>query len=254
MKTIFPLLITLLLAPLNIIQAAEAQQAAKSTEAATGKKDAFFTPEKDKAGLKNAGPIDPALPNVLILGDSISIGYTNQVRDRLKLKANVVRPSANCGDTPMGLAGIDAWLGDTHWRVIHFNWGLWDLCYRNPESKTQGHRDKVNGKLSVSLADYEKNLDLLVERLKRTGATLIWASTTTVPQDEAGRIAGDEIKYNAAAERVMKKYGVAIDDLHAVTEIFAPEMFAGKGDVHYQAEGYEKLADQVAQQIESALP
>jgi len=40
--------------------------------------------------------------------------------------------------------------------VIHFNWGLWDLCYRNPLVKNQGNRDKVNGKLSVSLDDYER--------------------------------------------------------------------------------------------------
>ncbi|WPJ96422.1 hypothetical protein SH580_01735 [Coraliomargarita algicola] len=39
---------------------------------------------------------DPELPNVLILGDSISIGYNLQLRHLLKRKANVYRPmSAN---------------------------------------------------------------------------------------------------------------------------------------------------------------
>ena len=206
---------------------------------------------KPKAG--GAVATDSTLPNVLILGDSISIGYTPVVRDALKGKANVIRPSANCGETRMGLAGIDDWLGDGKWDVIHFNWGLWDLCYRNPESKTQGHRDKVNGKQAIPLAEYEANLERLVERLKQTGAVLVWASTTVVPEGEAGRVVGDELKYNAAAERVMKKHGVRIDDLHSLTKTFEPELFTKPGDVHYTAGGYGKIGAQAAAAIEAAL-
>ena len=36
------------------------------------------------------------LPRVLILGDSISIGYTEPVRKQLQGKAEVLRPNANC--------------------------------------------------------------------------------------------------------------------------------------------------------------
>lgn len=197
--------------------------------------------------------IDPKLPNVLILGDSISIGYTPVVRKELKGKANVLRPDANCGETRMGLAGIDGWLGDGKWDFIHFNWGLWDLCYRNPDSKTQGHRDKVNGKQAVPVAEYEANLERLVERLKRTGAVLIWASTTVVPDGEAGRVVGDEVKYNAIAERVMKKHGVRIDDLHALTKTFVPDLFTKPGDVHYTPAGYGKIGSHAAAEIENAL-
>ena len=203
--------------------------------------------------MKSVAAIDKTLPNVLILGDSISIGYTLQVRERLKGKANVIRPNANCGDTRMGLAGIEQWLGTNHWDVIHFNWGLWDLCYRNPKSESQGHRDKVNGKLSTSLADYEKNLEALVQRLKRTGAVLIWASITVVPEGEAGRFVGDDVKYNAVAERVMKKHGVLINDLYATTKAFPPELFKAPGDVHYTPEGSAKLAAQVAAKISEGL-
>jgi hypothetical protein len=215
--------------------------------------ETFFTPEQDKAGLKRVAKMDPALPNVLILGDSISIGYTLPVRERLKGKANVIRPNANCGDTQRGLAEIQKWLGTNHWDVIHFNWGLWDLCYRNPKSENQGHRDKVNGKLSTSLEDYEKNLETLVVQLKRTGAVLIWASITVVPEGEAGRVVGDEVKYNAVAERVMKKHGVLINDLYATTKAFPPGMFKAPGDVHYTPEGSAKLADQVAANISEGL-
>ena len=214
----------------------------------------FHTPEKDKKGLTEKAEIDAKLPNVLILGDSISIGYTRQVRRGLEGKANVIRPKANCGDTPRGLAKIDAWLGDKKWDVIHFNWGLWDLCYRHPESKTQGRRDKVKGTISTPLPEYEKNIEKLVVRLKKTGATLIWASTTMVPEGEAGRVVGDDIKYNAAAARVMKKHGVLINDLHAASSAFAPEMFTKPGDVHFKTTGSEKLAAQVVAVISKALP
>lgn len=193
------------------------------------------------------------LPNVLILGDSISIGYTRQVRKGLAGKANVFRPKANCGDTPRGLAQIDKWLGDKKWHVIHFNWGLWDLCHRHPESKAQGKRDKVNGKISTPLPQYEKNIEKLVTRLKKTGATLIWASTTVVPEGEVGRFVGDDIKYNAAAARVMKKHGVAINDLHALSAGFAADKFTKPGDVHYTSKGSAKLAEQVVVSISSVL-
>ena len=221
---------------------------------ATDAKDfPFFTPERDQKGMKGGDPVDPNLPNVLILGDSISIGYTTQVRQGLKGKANLIRPNANCGDTRRGLANIEKWLGDTKWDVIHFNWGLWDLCYRNPDSKTQGNRNKTDGKISVPIPEYEENLESLVDRLKRTGAILIWASTTFVPEGESGRFAGDEVKYNAAAARIMEKHGVKIDDLHATTAKFGPELFSGPGNVHYKPQGSAKLAAQVVEEIEKAL-
>ncbi len=240
-RHLLSLLTVLLLAPL-------AMQAKPQTNTET-----FYTPKQDRRGMKSGAAIDQSLPNVLILGDSISVGYTLQVRERLKGKANVIRPNTNCGDTRRGLAGIEEWLGTNHWDVIHFNWGLWDLCYRNPQSKNQGHRDKVNGKLSTSLADYEKNLEALVQRLKKTGAVLIWASTTVVPEGEAGRVVGDDVKYNAVAERVMKKHGVLINDLYATTKAFPPDMFKAPGDVHYTPEGSAKLADQVAAKISEGL-
>lgn len=213
----------------------------------------FFTPEADKKKLVDKMEIDPALPKVLILGDSISMGYTNMVRDGLKAKANVVRPKDNCGDTVIGLKKLDAWLGDKDWDVIHFNWGLWDLCYRNPKLDKAGNRDKVNGKISVPLPEYENNLDQLVTQLKATGATLIWASTTYVPEGESGRHVGDDVKYNEAAARVMKKHGVAINDLHALSASFEPHMFVRPGDVHYTASGSQKLADQVVAKISEVL-
>ena len=77
----------------------------------------------------------PNLPRVLIIGDSISMGYTLHTRKRLKGKANLHRPPTNCGPTTKGLEEIDAWLGEKSWDVIHFNWGLHDLKYMNEKGQ-----------------------------------------------------------------------------------------------------------------------
>jgi acyl-CoA thioesterase-1 len=74
------------------------------------------------------------LPRVLLIGDSISIGYTLPVRELMQGVANVHRPLTNCGPTTEGLQHIDQWLGKEKWDVIHFNWGLHDLKYMGPSS------------------------------------------------------------------------------------------------------------------------
>lgn len=190
---------------------------------------------------------------MLIIGDSISGGYTKEVARLLKGKAVVEHNPGNAEHTGTGLKKIDEWLGTTEWDVIYFNWGLWDLCYRHPESKLQGKRDKVNGTVTTALDVYEQNLDQLVTRLKQTKAELIWAHTTVVPDGEPGRHVGDDAKYNAAAARVMEKHGVPINDLHALTKEFDPKLFSRPGDVHYSGAGYGKLARQVASAIEAAI-
>jgi hypothetical protein len=206
--------------------------------------------------------IDPAfakvedvvgLPRVLLIGDSISIGYTAPTRELLKGKANVHRIPVNGGPTPNGLKNLKTWLGDSKWDVIHFNWGLHDLKYVGEKGDAIVDAKTPGAHMQVSIGDYEKNLTELVTQLKATGAKLIWCSTTPVPEGAKGRITGDEVKYNEAAARVMKAAGVPTDDLYAhaikrITEI------QNKADVHYNAAGYKYLAEKVAAEIEAALP
>src|SRR5262245_1601153 len=54
------------------------------------------------------------LPRVLIIGDSISIGYQPALREALKGKANVHRPATNCGPTTRGVEQIEQWLGSNN--------------------------------------------------------------------------------------------------------------------------------------------
>ncbi len=193
------------------------------------------------------------LPRALIIGDSISIGYTPHVVAALKGKVEVIHHKGNAQHTGTGLKMLDRWIGGKQWDVIHFNWGLWDLCYRHSESKVQGRRDKVRGTLTISLEQYEKNLDQLAARLKKTKAKLIWAHTTTVPTGEAGRKLGDDDRYNEVAARVMKKHGIEINDLNSVSDSFPPALFTAAGNVHFKTEGSKRLGQAVADRITGAL-
>jgi len=186
---------------------------------------------------------DPVTPRpnrlqVLLLGHSISIDYTLHVRGLLSGVADVHRPAANCESTRLGLKELERWLGNAKWDIIHFNWGLHDLKL----VKTNGGRPSEK---QVDLEDYEKNLRSLVSRLQKTGARLIWASTTPVPEGTSNRISGAEREYNAAANRIMAECGIRVDDLHAfamprLREIQMP------ANVHFTPEGSMQLGRQVA--------
>jgi len=195
----------------------------------------------------------PGLPRVLLIGDSISIGYTLPVRKLLADKANVHRVPTNARHTGIGLENIHKWLGDGKWDVMHFNWGLHDLCYRSRNAKTSGRRDKVNGSLDLTFQEYQQNLRKLVKILKATDAKLIWTSTTPVPDGEPGRIKGDEIRYNKAAEKIMKENGVMINDLYAHAFPKLSRIQRPNGNVHFTAGGSNYLAEQVAASILKAL-
>jgi len=195
-------------------------------------------------------PDNPSLPRVLLIGDSISMAYTIPTRRLLQGRANVHRILMNGSSTDVGMANLDAWLGDGKWDVIHFNWGLHDLTVLLGQGGL-----KNDGSYLVPLDRYQKNLEELVRKLKRTGATLIWATTTPIPHVDKAillRISGDEITYNAIARKIMDSNGIAIDDLYGFA---LPRL--GKiqkpADVHFTDEGSEELAKQVAASILAAL-
>ncbi|MDR3406471.1 MAG: SGNH/GDSL hydrolase family protein [Chthoniobacter sp.] len=203
------------------------------------KKDPSLAAVEDTAGL----------PRVLLIGDSISMGYTIPTREALQGVANVHRIPTNGSSTDVGLKNLDAWLAtdgaDKKWDVIHFNWGLHDLKHWK-DGKMDPAGPQVN-----PVEQYEKNLREIVARLKKTGAKLIFATTTPVPEGTVGRVAKDEVGYNEIALRVMKSEGVAVDDLHAVV-VAHPDSQLPK-NVHFSKPGYETLAAQVAGSIKTAL-
>ena len=230
---------------LSVLALCVAAYAAQTPDADAGKAKA-----KAKAPNPALAQVEdvPGLPRVLLIGDSISMGYTPAVRELLKGKANVHHPPENCSSTIVGLKRLDAWLGEKKWDVIHFNFGLHDLKYVD-EKGTLVAAEK--GKQVAPLEEYEKNLRQIVERLKKTGARLIWCSTTPVPEGAPGRVPGDEIKYNQAAAKVMAECGVEIDDLYAFAAPKAKDIQLPK-NVHFSGEGSKQLAEVVAAKIEKS--
>ncbi|HSH20342.1 MAG TPA: SGNH/GDSL hydrolase family protein [Draconibacterium sp.] len=181
-------------------------------------------------------------PKVLIIGDSISIGYTPFVKETLRDKAVVTHNEGNAQHTGYGLENIEKWIQQDDYDIIQFNWGLWDLCYRHPDSKVQGNRDKINGKLTFSLEEYRENLEKIVKILKeKTTAKLIFVTISYVPKKEAGRFEKDSLKYNKVARQVMKKYSIRVNDIYKKSKTIHKNYGLGNDDVHYQKKGYEEL-------------
>ena len=171
---------------------------------------------------------------MLLIGDSVSRGYTQAARRALAGKANVHRAPANCGPTASGIKNIETWLGDGRWDVIHFNFGIHD---RN-----------------TPIPDYTHRLEQLVERMKKTGARLVWASTTPIPDDPSkNQSATSIVDRNEAASVVMRAHGVATDDLFAAVSPHLADM-QNPGDVHFNGKGYEFLGEAVARAVEQHLP
>lgn len=188
----------------------------------------------------------PGLPRVLIIGDSISMGYTIPVRALLKDKANVHRIPQNGESTTVGLVKLRQWIGSTRWDVIHFNWGLHDLKH------VRDNAFDLEAPVTTEVDQYKTNLANLVTSLKVTGARLIWASTTPVPENCPGRISGDEIIYNAAALPVMNDAHISVNDLHSHA-MERLEAIQKPNDVHFNQAGNDYLAAQVASAIETYL-
>jgi acyl-CoA thioesterase-1 len=213
---------------------------------------------------KEFAPIvdDPKLPRVLIIGDSVSVAYTLDVRKNLAGVANVHRIPANGGSTrtALGEYGLVRWLKPGEkWDVIHFNEGLHDMSYRFPDDRDKNDKGEYasptnGGRPNVSLEQYEKNLRLIVARLKQTGAKLVFASTTPVPEATAAKYVKDsELPYNAVAKKVMAEEGVTWNDLWAAVKPRQAEL-QGKRDVHFMPSGSVVLAKHVTAAIARELP
>ncbi|MBI2686674.1 MAG: SGNH/GDSL hydrolase family protein [Acidobacteria bacterium] len=181
-------------------------------------------------------------PPVLVIGDSISIGYTPVVTTLLAGKAQVKHNEGNAAHTNNGVEKLEEWLGTEKWKVITFNFGLHDL------------KIMENGQHQVGIAQYEKNLEAIATRLQKTGAKLLFVSTTPVPDGTLSppRKPGDESLFNEAALRVMTKHKIRVVDLYA----FAKPRLAdiqGKANVHFTKDGSALLAEFVAKAIEEQL-
>ncbi len=201
-------------------------------------------------GLAPAAPPAPTLPKVVLLGDSIRLGYAPLVAKRLEGKAIVVSPAANGGDSANVLQHLDEWVIRERPAVVHFNCGLHDLKVTKGTSRHQ-----------VELTAYQANLRRIVARLRQeTSAALVFANTTPIldarhARRGAGfdRFEADVRRYNTAATAVMRDAGVPVHDLHWVVEQGGPDKLLGADGTHYTRAGYERLAEAVADCVQRQL-
>jgi acyl-CoA thioesterase-1 len=205
---------------------------------------------------------DPKLPRVLLMGDSVSIAYATEVRKLLTGVANVHRVPANCGSTKVaiGYYGLKRWLPDANekWDVIHFNHGLHDLSYRFANDSDKNAKGEYasptnGGHQNVPPEVYEKNLCQIIARLKQTGAKLIFASTTPVPESDAAKYVKDsELPYNEIAKKVMTDEGVTWNDLWSLVKPRQSELQIPR-NVHFHTQGSSVMAKQVVEMIRQVL-
>jgi lysophospholipase L1-like esterase len=188
-------------------------------------------------------------PKVLIIGDSISIGYTPVVQELLSGEAAVERVAGNAADTRNTLAHLDDWLARGTFRVVSLNCGLHDLKF-----------SEANKTFQVPIEEYKKNLPLIVERVRQSGARVVWVATTPVDDlRHARRLAGfsryerDVEEYNAAAAAIMKKMGVPVCDLHKAAVKAGEDNLLAPDGVHYTDSGYRLLGGKVAAAIQREL-
>ncbi len=206
-------------------------------------------------------PAPPALATpyrVLILGDSISIGYTPFVRQELEGVAEVVRPMRNraegasprpenCEGTNKGVGSIERWLAmeGGPFDVIHFNFGLHDMKRVDPASGRNSN-DPLDPH-QASPERYQRQLLEITRRLKASGARLVFATTTPVPPGELRpyREPADAVEYNRLALEVMGAEGVEVNDLFGFIEAADPDL-QKPADVHFTREGSRALGGAVA--------
>lgn len=194
---------------------------------------------------------------VLLLGDSISIGYTPHVQSIMAGEAVVLRPTRvngtrpeNCEGSTKGIVAIDRWLmiDGGGFDVIHFNFGLHDLKRVDPT--TGRNSNDAADPPQASLDKYIEQLRSIVDRLQSSGAILIFATTTPVPEGgvRPHRDPGDVIRYNDAAVLLMRERGIQVNDLHAFA---LPRLGSLQKpvDVHFTAEGSKALAGEVVTAI-----
>ena len=180
---------------------------------------------------------DPQLPNVLLLGDSISRNYFPQVTKDLVGVANVylMASSTSVGDPrlPHQIAEFAA-MEKVRFRIVHFNNGMHGWGYSEEQYK-------------VAFPEFVHSVRALVDK----DGALVWANTTPVRVDASTGATNARIDTrNAIAEKIVKSAGIPIDDQHS---LMAPHRNLYLDDVHFNPDGANIQGNQAASMIRSTL-
>jgi lysophospholipase L1-like esterase len=180
---------------------------------------------------------DAKLPNVLLLGDSISRNYFPEVTKDLQGAANVylMASSTSVGD-PRLLRQIAefASLENVHFRVVHFNNGMHGWGYTEAQFK----------------AAFPLLLDT-VRSLVGPDGSMIWANITPVRPDATSGATNPRIDArNAIALAAVQAAGIPLDDQHA---LMMKHLDLYEDSVHFNPAGASIMGNQAAATIRAAL-
>jgi len=196
-------------------------------------------------------PPSTTLPNCLVIGDSVSIGYTPTARDGLVSECALQHgpwdvSDGGAGSTAEGVACLDNFLvtqdqTTVEWDVILFNFGLHDLSNKTSDEET--YRDQLRN---------------ITNRLVATGAKLIYATTTPfMPDATEGNFVVDQLN-TIALDVVADK--ATILDLNKVVHDHCGHVYEdcdwcrmSPCSYHYNAEGMAAQGRAVAQAFRDAL-
>jgi len=157
-------------------------------------------------------PLSTTLKNVVIIGDSISIGYTPYVASYLQSTAFVQHSPWDTSDggaeeTAYGIQCLDYFLRGPSGipvkpDVIMFNWGLHNGPMNNATIPGQ------NG----NTTNYASELENITQSLLKIGSKLLWATSTPVICNLTSD--GCVRNLNNQAIVIMNKYKIPIVDLY----------------------------------------
>ncbi len=163
-------------------------------------------------------------PTVMVIGDSISIGYFPAIKAAL-VNRDVVHNPCNAMDSGWSAQHIDQWMTSrTSFEAITWNNGLWDVASWGPSSDAQ----------------YEANLHYIATALKAKSSKIIFVLTTQVLPGTDYRNNADVLAKNAVAIAVMASEGIPVVDLYTVSTTIQSE-HVNPTDVHYTDAGYGVL-------------
>jgi hypothetical protein len=180
--------------------------------------------------------VDSKLPNVLLVGDSISRNYYPEVQRQLSKEANVylMATSASVGDPrlPRQLAEFLV-MEAISFKVVHVNNGMHGWTY--------------------SEADYQSAFPSFLAALYAVapGSSFIWATTTPVRVDDPPGPTNARINArNRIAQTFIRDADIPIDDQH---ELMAHHSDRYEDNVHFNTAGAVIQGQQAAQSIRASL-
>ena len=189
------------------------------------------------------------MKKVILIGDSIRMGYQPVVSDLLSGTAEVWGPDQNGGNSRNVLSRLGEWVFEKSPDIIHINCGLHDI-----------KKEKDSGEIAVPVGEYAENVENIFNAISaHTEAKIIWAATTPVnyawhhAKKEFDRFEEDVSAYNRIAADLAELKGIEVNDLNKVITDKGPNSLLNPDGVHFDETGYKLLGEAAANFIKPFL-